>query len=307
MNAHGLDQSSIHPFLSQRFARVADLESLQGGEWSSAYGFNVGSDQLVVRFGPYREDFEKEDVASTWRLPALPIPEVLEIGDAFGGAYIVSRRKQGVKLADVESSRVNSVVRNLVELLVSVQTIRLPGTGYGIWLAPTCNAPYPSWRAYLQSVRDRDESRLVDWRAKLSAFANGMETFSLGCEVFQAQLRHVPNTRHVIHADLLLNHLIAPDNSVSAIFDWGNAMAGDPLYDIAWIAACIPWFPSIDRSHLLAVARSLFGVMFSEERLKIYEFHILLAEMPYLAFADRGQELMEAFDRLKVVLAEFGH
>ncbi len=59
-------------------------------------------------------------------------------------------------------------------------------------------------------------------------------------------------------ADLLLNHFVNDTDGIEIVFDWGNALAGDPLYDIACIPFCIPWFPTIDRQHVLEFARIHF-------------------------------------------------
>jgi hygromycin-B 4-O-kinase len=305
LNSGRPDRNAVLDVLGHRFSSPTELEPLKNGAWSSAFSFRSGSDELVVRFGAHREDFEKEVIASTWRI-GLPIPEIVEIGDAFDASYIVSRRHHGQHLSDIDTARVPAVMANLLEVLATIRTIDLPGAGYGIWLAPRCDAPFASWKSYLLSVRERDETRLLNWRAKLAAYPDAEATFHRGCDALESLLRDVANPRQVIHADLLLNHLIAPDNSISAVFDWGNAMAGDPLYDIAWITSCIPWFPAIDRDHVLSVARSVFGSAFDEELLKVYEFHVQLAETPYLAFADEGAQLLTTADSLAAKLAELG-
>jgi hygromycin-B 4-O-kinase len=115
-----------------------------------------------------------------------------------------------------------------------------------------------------------------------------------GCDVLSSVVDDVPNVRGVIHGDLLLNHLIAEDNSIAAVFDWGNSLAGDPLYDAAWILFCIPWFPAIDGDQVVSLARSVFGGPAFERRLAIYQLHIAVSELQYLAHLGDAEAMRAA-------------
>jgi hypothetical protein len=100
--APGLSLDEVGAFLAERYrSPVADLEALSGGFWSSAYAFEIDGRQLVVRFGSLRSGFEADRRAMAFDRPGLPVPAVLEIGDAFGGAYAVSVRRFGRFLEDV--------------------------------------------------------------------------------------------------------------------------------------------------------------------------------------------------------------
>ena len=227
---------------------------LQAGAWFSAYSFQANGRELVLRVGRHREDFDKELAATTWRVPGLPVPEVFELGEAFDSHYIVSQRHSGTKLADLDPLRVPAAIEGLFEVLAAIRHVSLSGEGYGIWLAPGCNAPSATWADYLCAVAERDENRLIGWRRKLALHLQANAAFRLGCETLQAHAELLPATRGLVHADLLLNHLVGPIDSITAVFDWDNALAGDPLYDIAWIVFCIPWTPTIDREHVLRLS-----------------------------------------------------
>lgn len=293
----------IDRFLTERLGPVADLVTLQAGGWSSAYGFVADATEWVLRVGHHRDDFEKECVAGSWQQPGLPVPEVLEMGDAFGCHYIVTRRHHGTKLADLEPSRVADAIEGLSEVLAAIRRVELPGHGFGIWLAAEADAPAASWREYLCSVADRDEERLVGWRGNLARYQRASEAFRLGCTMLEAGSEAFPTARGLVHADLLLNHLIGPDGSITAVFDWGNALAGDPLYDIAWIVYCIPWFPAIDRRHVLDLARRHFPDDDLDRLLPLYELHIALGELQYAAFREDVAGMDGATDRLERLIA----
>ena len=275
----------ITTLLADRFGPVDDVVALQGGAWSSAYAFVADDRELVLRVGHHRADFDKERTAATWREPGVPVPEVLEAGDAFDCHYIVSERHHGTKLADLHPSRVAATMEHLFEVLVAMRRIDLPGTGYGIWEAPAADAPASSWADYLCSVADRDELRLVDWRRKLALHPRASDAFHLGCSTLAANAHVLPSTRQLVHADLLLNHLVGPSGEITAVFDWGNALAGDLLYDIAWIVYCIPWFTAIDREHVLDLARRHFPDDDVRRLLPLYELHIAVGSLQYMAFA----------------------
>ena len=296
----------IGRFLAERFGPVEDVATLQGGSWSSAYSFVMGTRRLVLRLGHHREDFEKEQIAATWNGPRLPVPNVLDVGDAFDCHFIVSQHHLGTKLADLEPSRVPEAIEGLFAVLASIRQVVLPGHGFGIWHAPHLDAPASTWSEYLCGVTDRDESRLVDWRYKLSLQPRANTAFRLGCSAFQARAGDLPETRGLVHADLLLNHLVGPNNSITAVFDWGNSLAGDPLYDIAWIAYCIPWFPAIDRQQVLDLTRQHFPDDDLDRLLALYELHIAVASLQYMAFADDLAGMENTAARIAQMLAADG-
>jgi hygromycin-B 4-O-kinase len=288
----------INEFLLSRYPRTSDLIALPAGGWSSAFSFRTDQRELILRLGVYMADFEKEQVAATWKVPDLAIPEVLELGQAFDGFYIVSQRHYGSPLANLEAARVRPAITSLFDVLVTMSAVKLPGTGFGIWLAPDCHAPSKTWSEYLCGVEHRDESRLVDWRTNLAQHQGAQKAFRMGCDVLRSNAHEFPNTRGLVHADLLLNVLVDNQNTISAVFDWGNALAGDPLYDVAWILFCIPWFPTIERDHVLELARRHFRSTNLDKLLRLYMLHIAVGSLQYLAFKNDATEIAHAAVRI---------
>lgn len=299
--APNLDQ--ISAFLGERFGPIADLTIVQGGAWSSAFSFRARQRELVLRVGPHRDDFDKELAATTWREAGLHVPGVIDVGEAFDGHYIVSQFHHGTKLADLHRSQVRGAIESLFDVLVAMRRVVLVGEGFGIWRASDGRAPAASWPEYLCAVADRDETRLVDWRRKLLLRPRANTAFHQGCAAVLQRSGDVQTTRRLVHGDLLLNHLVGPDGRVSAVFDWGNSLAGDPLYDIAWIVYCIPWFPTIDREHVLNLARRCFPDDDVDRLLPLYELHIAVASLQYMAFADDVAGLESTPDRIAQLLS----
>ena len=284
-------------FLRPRFPNVVDVALLHGGAWSSSIAFRSDDHERVIRFGAYREDYEKDRVAARWRRPYLPIPEVLEIGDAFDGVYVVSVRHHGETLASLPLDRLRSAISELFHSLRAIRDIDAPGTGFGMWQAPSVIAPHDSWRAYLLDVGQRDDDRLRGWRPHLVSHATAGAVFERGLRLLERLVDVCPQTRKIIHADLPGNVLVAHDNRLNAIFDWGNSLVGDPLYDVAWLCYCAPWYPGLEPAQVMTLAREHFDDVDLVERVTCYTLHIALGELQYLAFAGVAQDLDAAVRR----------
>ena len=292
MTTRTLEPDAVVSFLRARFADVADVALLKGGGWSSAFGFRANDRQLVVRFGQHPQDYAKDGVAARWAGPNLPCPAFIGMGDAFGGAYAVSERLDGESLDAISAQRMPAVMAALFDVLAAIRDIELPGVGYGIWLAPNCEAPFASWREYLLSIRERDEQRLTDWRRRLAEHRGARAVFDRGCKVLERVVAGCPNVRKVVHNDLLNNMLVASDDRISALFDWGNALAGDPLYDVVWLSCAHRWYPGIERAQVLRLAEARFAREPNfAARIQCYELHLALDSMQYLAYAGRSDEL----------------
>ncbi len=283
--------SEVARFLGERFPKVEGIELLRGGGWSSAYGYRSDDRELVIRFGTYRQDYVKDRVAAQWAASELPIPQLVEIGDAFGGVFAISQRCFGESLDSLTPVRVDAVLTNLFGTLQAVRDIELPGNGFGMWQGERCDAPFESWRDYLVSCKNRDESRLQHWRQRLAAHRHAQSVFDRGHGVITQLADACPNVRHVVHNDLLNNLLVSPDNRISGVFDWGNALAGDPLYDVAWLCFAAPWYPAIDRARVVALAQDRIYGPDMAARLACYELHLSLDALQYLASAGRLDEL----------------
>ena len=289
-------------FLQARFPNVTEVALLHGGSWSSAFAFRSDDRERVIRFGAYREDYEKDRVAAQWRQRHLPIPEVLEIGDAFDGAYALSVRHHGQALETLPAERVRGVIGELFLALRAIRDIDAPGTGFGMWQAASVAAPYASWRAYLLDVGNRDDDRLRGWRTRMSAHATAAAVFERGLRLLERRIDVCPQMRKIIHADLLGNVLVAHDDRVNAVFDWGNSLVGDPLYDVAWLRYCAPWYPGLDPQQVMTLAHEHFGDVDLVERVACYTLHIALGELQYLAFTGVAQDLDAAVRRADALL-----
>src|SRR3982074_3051940 len=91
-------QARVEAFLAHRFGQpIGGLTPIAHGEWSQAFSFHVraGAADYVARFSPLQEDFLKDRLAMGYTAPNLPIPKILEVGEALGGFYALSERARG--------------------------------------------------------------------------------------------------------------------------------------------------------------------------------------------------------------------
>ena len=96
--------------------------------------------------------------------------------------------------------------------------------------------------------------------------------------------------------------MLVADDRISAVIDWGCAMYGDFLYDLAWFEFWSPWYPAwrgIDFRREAARHYESIGLAVPrfEQRLTACQIHIGLAAQAYNAFKERWGALEETARR----------
>lgn len=295
----GVSDAAARAFLVDHFGSdVVDVARIGHGEWSRAYAYRLHGKEYVLRISALLEDFAKDRLASAFATPALPIPRVLELGEVFGGYYATAERASGTYLDELSEAGLRRALPALFDALDAARLADLTGTtGYGGW-GEDGNASGSSWRAALLTVgNDPPESRTHGWRASLAASPTGLGPFDEALAKLHALVDVCPEGRCLIHSDLLNYNVLVAGDRLTAVLDWGCAMYGDFLYDLAWLTFWQPWYPAwrgIDfraeaARHYAAVG---LAVPNFAERLRCYELHIGLGGMAYNAY--RGEERLPA-------------
>ena len=300
-----MDIAEVTSFLRSRFGDdVEDVHALRDGAWSRAFSFHLDGQARVARFSASDDDFQKDQSAAGYASAHLPIPRILDISEAPGGFCAVSERAFGDSLDDLDGERMWRVLPSLFAALDAARAIDISeGTGYGGWDA-SGNAPHATWAAALLATADpaNDDqspgwrSKIPGWRTRLEGSPTGAAAFDEAYARLEQLVEAIPETRHLVHADLLSHNVLVEGDHIAAVLDWGNAMAGDFLYDIAWFCFWAPWYPAwagIDFRQEAARHYASLGLEVPgyEERLRCYEVHIGLDHLAYNAFMGRWDEL----------------
>lgn len=287
-----MDAAFVEAFLAARFGGDAgDVAHLGAGVWSQAFAFRRAGSDYVIRFGAHGDDFARDRLAAAFAGPALPVPAVLELGETEGGYCAIAERVYGGYIDDVDAARLRSLLPALFAALDATRLADLSHTtGYGPWDA-SGNASFPSWRAALLDVaNNRPGDRIHGWWTRLAASTVGSAPFDAAYRRLQALAGDLPDLRCLIHSDLLQFNVLVEGERITGVLDWGCAMTGDFLYDLAWLCFWQPWYPAwqgIDfvqeaRRHYAAIGLAVPGF---EQRLLCCQLHIGLAGMAYQAYA----------------------
>ncbi len=285
-----------------------ELALIGAGAWSRCYGCRAGDAEYAIRFGAHVEDFRKDQRAAAYASVDLPIPKVMEIGEALGGYYAIAERAYGVPLENVDARTWRAVVPSLVAALEAMRTADIAVTpGFGGW-DEYGRASSPSWSQHLLAVaEDTPDLRIHGWQRKLEAGSpEGREAFVWG---FAQLLRVVSDAipRSLLHCDLMNRNVLVEDGRIAAVFDWGCARYGDHLYDLAWFEFWAPWHPNLDVALLrTALQQRWYAVGYTpiamSERLAACYLHIGLDHLAYNAHRGDWETLAATAARMKTLV-----
>lgn len=305
MIAEGVTIDQAHSFLHDHYqCDPAQVELLGEGAWSRCFGFHHNGQALAIRFGNHVDDFEKDQVAYRYDSVALPIPNVITIGEAFGGYYAVSTRAYGTPLEQLAPADWLATIPAIVAAMETMRTADISDTaGFGGWGLDQ-QGPNSSWSERLLAIdSDVPEMRTHGWRAKLATSPEGDAAFTWGYELLkQVATDDVP--RSLLHCDLINRNVLAEPGRLTGVFDWGCSIYGDHLYELALFEFWAPWFPQLDIAHLRAALEEHWRTVgylpqHQEERLTACYLHIGLDHLAYNAIIDDWETLLATAERMR--------
>ncbi len=232
--------------------------------------------------------------------PDLPIPRVLEIGDAFDGAYAISERHFGIFLEDLDAQGFALVLPALLRALDTMRSVPV--------LDDARAMPWSEWLRNL--LVDHPGARVSGWRQRIAASPELDALFVAAQDAFEELVDACPDLQHVLHLDLInRNVLVAQDRThLEAVFDWGCLASGDFLYDVAWFTFWAPWHPGLAATDIRGAVLDHYattGVAAENfnERIHCYELHIGVHHLAYNASAPgREKDLAEIALRLRELI-----
>jgi hygromycin-B 4-O-kinase len=295
----GLQPEAVAAFLATRWGvPVEEVEAIGLGQWSKAFGFRRGGGRYIVRFSPIDEDFRKDYRAMGYASAGLPIPRIIEMGEAFDfdGYFAISERASGDFLEHLDEAGMRRLLPSLLATWDALRQVDISSTGgFGVWRGDG-SGPHPTWHeALLAIAADPPGSRTHGWRERLPQSPLAARAFEAGFQRVHSLLEYCPNDRYLVHSDLLYYNVLVADDRISAVLDWGSSLYGDFLWDLAWFTFWQPWYPAwagIDfareaRRHFAEIG---FEVRNFEQRLRCYELCIGLDGMAYQAFRARWSD-----------------
>jgi hygromycin-B 4-O-kinase len=295
-----LTPETVAAFLAQICGQTIDpatVQSIGHGAWSRAFYFRSSDGGFVVRFSVLDEDFQKDQRALRFASAGLPIPRLVEIGQAFDGYYAISERSYGQFIEDRDQQSMQRLLPSLFDVLDACRAADVStASGFGLWRADG-NASHATWRQALLSVADDvPTNRTYGWRARLRQSEVGQRAFDAGYQQLEHLVDACPNERHLLHSDLLNFNILVQDNRINAVLDWGSSMYGDFLWDLAWLTFWQPWYQSWSAVDLRSAARERYAsiglpVPDFVERMRCYELAIGLDGLAYQSFAGHWENL----------------
>jgi hygromycin-B 4-O-kinase len=268
---------------------VASLTLLTPGAWSRAFAFQSDAGPFVIRFSDHPDDFDRDAYAARFRTDALPIPRITQRGTLDDISYAISNRVPGGFLDALDREGFEATLSSLLDAMDGLRRAPLKGSiGYGGWNR-SGNGTHVSWQASLRaSVQDPASQRGGPWRSQLESSPIGTDAFDRDAPVLLRRIPDMPECRHLIHGDMLNFNVFVDGHAISGLIDWGCAMYGDFLYDLAWFAFWWPWYPTWHGVEIVSAARNHFEERGADlesfrERLFTYQLQIGLTHQAYHA------------------------
>lgn len=300
-----VDQAAAERFLGKRFGST--LESVAPvpyqGVWSSAFAFARDGQRFVIRFTPYRDDIDRDLMAGRFASADLPVPEILETGEAFDGHFAVTRFVEGRHLDTLDEREMRAALPSLLAAIDAMRRVDTSGFhGFGGWDA-TGRGSHATWRGWLLAVREERVVRdLPPWQARMAASSTGTAMFDRAFEVLTGLVEQCPEDQSLIHNDLLHFNVLVAAGRVTAVLDWGSSLLGDFLYDLAKFAFFAPWYPKWSAIDFEREGESFFGaagarVPSFNVRMRCYQVHIGLEHQSWYASTGEWAHLDKAARR----------
>jgi len=210
--------------------RVVRLEAFAT---NAVYEVDTSERRLVVKASGLHGALRAEAWACTRGAAAgWPVPAILafgRLGDEPGPSALVMTRLPGRAMAGGDGA-----LRQVGAGLRRLHGVQLPGFG---WLAEASwresgepSLAHGSWLDFVKGIA-HDARRLADRSAAALPIAAAAEA---AIEAHAVALAAVSGS--LCHGDLKLTHALIAADRLSGVIDWGDAVVGDPLWDVARFA-----------------------------------------------------------------------
>jgi len=182
-------------------------------------------DDLAGKYQVHREAWAAKACAEI----KLPVPRIIVFDNSRKLAnfdYVIESRINGVDLSEsmLSDSELKRVMRHVGKLLKQMHGISAEGFGA---LTGELKGHAKSWR-YLRKPINRLSDGLFNEKIVTKKQSNHIANYFLERE----SILDFDDPR-LLHNDIQKNNLMVNQNKLVGIIDLGDAMAGDPVYDLA--------------------------------------------------------------------------
>jgi hygromycin-B 4-O-kinase len=196
-------------------------------------------------------------------------------------------------------------------MMTALQSVRLDSVeGFGS-LTPTGRGAYNKWSEALLDVNnDHQDNLTYGWRKALTEIPEAQHEFDHFYNYLTELIPFCPETKRLIHSDLLYQNLLVDNHRISAVIDWGCAMIGDPVYDLAIFAFFEPWYPAFTQVNLVQKMQQSYLEQSPDnhnnftQRMIAYQIHLTLGNIAYCAYSGRVNDIHDHINRLREVLGK---
>ena len=223
--------AQVEHLIKKSYTDFAELTPLSGGLTSQTFSFHSDKKKYVFQIGGARNEYEKQLFISKRYGNIVPVREVLSVNETDNGiAYCISRFIEGRKLFDLSDRERREISASVIETLSKMAQAQIPSDcGYGRFDS-NGHAPYATWLDFISAIYN---DGVCDWSTlALKGFSETVVRKAIG--ELQENIGYVKLEKPcLVHGDIGSYNIIALDGSIAGFIDWGMAIYGDPLFDVA--------------------------------------------------------------------------
>jgi len=279
---------------------ASEIEPLAGGEMSQAYSFVSHGKDLVIRLFMESTSFEKDKYAAEHFMSSMvPIPKTLTIGKTDTLFYSITEKAKGKMFEDWDSQTRKSLTPKFMETLHAIHKTPIADRGFG-WWDTAGHAKYDSWQESLFAKREHVEEDFMKAN-KLSAPEK--KDIELIYDNLIKLIPHMPILHFLVHADYGGSNVMSDGEKITAVFDWGNSVYGDFLYDVAWLDF---WWPEENLKELFKTfyQKRKIDIQDFERRILCYQLHMGMGILGFWIMSDQKEKYKMSKERIFKLLGE---
>ncbi len=256
-------------------AEFKDITPLEGGVTTQAYKFRLNDKTLILKVNEAIDridTFRKEKFLTEIEGISFFAPKIFSIEKKFKKLFIISEAVKGEPL----ESFLKKCTKNSRELLIGQL-----GEVFTLFKKTRVKNNLferkENWSSYILTRIKKDHRH--HWNDIVTKTFFKPEFYEQIKNRIIAMKRVLPeDANDLVHGDFHMGHIYVKNGKISGIIDWGNAMTGDSLYDVATFMF---WSPKI--SLINSIGESQGSKVLIKERVLFYQLIVLLSVLGHFA------------------------